>query len=498
VNGDKSQNRAVASRDSLEGELEWRSDCKVKPTEMSGQSRFSFQRDLFGCRRVGNDLIGVLTPLLTGGAMLVAATFMAQAQARPPHAKAGDLQSFELVWKTLEDRYWDSAMGGLDWNAIHARYRAKVEQCETTQSVRALTEDMIQLLPSSHLAIIPASLYKTNKLEIQGAPAKEPASGSFSDDEDSDTGCTGIKVAVLGTKIVVMEVAPGSPAANGAVRAGWTLEAVDGMRTEQLFSRFGATERQMQLIGRVANDWLVGSPGSKVALLFRTPQGQTVKRLLTRETEPGEKIQFGNLPPEHVHVEHRMLAGDVGYIRLNLFLDPIRVMPEIEKAIAEFRRCPGIVLDIRDNPGGIGIMAMGIAGWFISDEGKQLGTMTTRDSTFNFVVNPRLEPYEGRLVILVNENSASTSEILAQGMKDLNRAKVFGMRTAGAALPSTIITLPNDDRFQYPEANYRSVNGRVLEGNGVEPDVGVEPTIEALSAGRDLPLQAAKSWCLKK
>src|SRR5438270_10866837 len=198
---------------------------------MSGQSRFSFQRDLFGCRRVGNDLIGVLSSLLTGGAMLVAATFMAQAaQARPPHAKAEDLQSFELVWKTLEDRYWDSAMGGLDWNAIHARYRAKVEQCETTQSVRALTEDMIQLLPSSHLAIIPASLYQTTKLEMQGAPATRPASGTPSDDEDGDTGCTGIKVAVLGTRIVVMEVAPRSPAANAGVRAGWTLETVDGMR----------------------------------------------------------------------------------------------------------------------------------------------------------------------------------------------------------------------------------------------------------------------------
>jgi C-terminal processing protease CtpA/Prc len=65
-------------------------------------------------------------------------------------------------------------------------------------------------------------------------------------------------------------------------------------------------------------------------------------------------------------------------------------------------------------------------------------------------------------------------------------------------LPSNIITLPNGDRFQYPEANYTSVNGRILEGNGVEPDVTVVPTIEALSAGRDLPLEAARSWCLNK
>jgi carboxyl-terminal processing protease len=94
----------------------------------------------------------------------------------------------------------------------------------------------------------------------------------------------------------------------------------------------------------------------------------------------------------------------------------------------------------------------------------------------------------------VDGSSASTTEILAQGLKDLGRARIFGTRTAGAALPSELIELPDGDRFQYPEANYESFRGRVLEANGVEPDVVVAPTIAALLAGHDLALESAISW----
>ena len=139
-------------------------------------------------------------------------------------------------------------------------------------------------------------------------------------------------------------------------------------------------------------------------------------------------------------------------------------------------------------------MAMGIAGWFVSEEDQRLGTMIGRNEKTEFEINPRLEPYTGKLAILVNGTSASTTEILAQGLKDLGRARIFGTRTAGAALPSDVIQLPDGDRFQYPEANYTSFKGRILEGNGVVPDVVVPPTIEALLTGHDGALESAMSW----
>jgi carboxyl-terminal processing protease len=141
-------------------------------------------------------------------------------------------------------------------------------------------------------------------------------------------------------------------------------------------------------------------------------------------------------------------------------------------------------------------MAMGIGGWFVDQPDQRLGEMIMRETTLKFVLNPRAEPYTRPLAVLVDGLSASTSEILAGGLKDLGRARIFGQPTAGAALPSIIDTLPNGDRLQYAFANYISVGGRPLEGDGVQPDVEVKPDRAALLAGRDAVIDAAVNWIL--
>jgi carboxyl-terminal processing protease len=169
-------------------------------------------------------------------------------------------------------------------------------------------------------------------------------------------------------------------------------------------------------------------------------------------------------------------------------------MPQFEAALNKYAKAPGIILDLRGNPGGIGVMAMGIAGFFIDKEGQKLGEMKMRDATLNFVIFPRPTTYAGPLAILVDAGSASTTEILAQGLQDLRRARIFGTRTAGAALPSDIIRLPNGDGFQFAQASYTSEKGKVLEGSGVTPDVEVRQTQEALLSGHDLVIEAADAW----
>jgi hypothetical protein len=199
---------------------------------------------------------------------------------------------------------------------------------------------------------------------------------------------------------------------------------------------------------------------------------------------PDEKmVTFGNLPESRLVFEAKRLAGGAGYIRFNEFLDPVSIMPKVEAAVREFAQAPGIVLDLRGNRGGIGVMAMGIAGFFVADQDKKLGEMKMRDSTLKFVIFPRAETYAGKLAILVDGGSASTTEILAQGMQDLGRARIFGSQTMGAALPSDIVRLPNGDGFQFAQASYTSDKGKVLEGAGVTPDVET-----------DAPLEAAEAW----
>jgi len=114
------------------------------------------------------------------------------------------------------------------------------------------------------------------------------------------------------------------------------------------------------------------------------------------------------------------------------------------------------------------------------------------------VVNPRFPSYRGKVAILVDGSSASTSEIFTGGMQDLKRARVFGARTAGAALPSFIERLPNGDGFQCATADYVSESGKRLEGAGVIPDVEAAPTRELLLAGKDAALDAALNWIHSK
>jgi carboxyl-terminal processing protease len=140
---------------------------------------------------------------------------------------------------------------------------------------------------------------------------------------------------------------------------------------------------------------------------------------------------------------------------------------------------------------------MGVAGWFTDQSGVQLGTQYMRGLKLNYVIFPRPEPFRGPVAILVDGDSASTSEIFAGGLKDVKRARVFGTKTAGAALPSVIERLPNGDGFQYAIANYISQGGKPLEGIGVIPDEEIRQTRRQLLDGKDAVLDAAVAWIEK-
>jgi carboxyl-terminal processing protease len=179
---------------------------------------------------------------------------------------------------------------------------------------------------------------------------------------------------------------------------------------------------------------------------------------------------------------------------LNVFFDPVNVMNAFEKAILTNRHADGFIIDVRGNPGGIGLMAAGLGNWFVDQPESKLGTLTLRSGPLNFVLNPRLETYKGPLAILVDGCSVSTSEILAGGLQDLKRAKIIGSRTAGAALPSVVERLANGDGFQYAIADYLSAGGQRLEGAGVKPDIEVALTRKALVSGFDPVVDAAVQW----
>src|SRR6185312_11566684 len=311
-----------------------------------------------------------------------------------------------------------------------------------------------------------------------------------------ETGNTGIVPVIIGDKAVVGRVEPDSPAAQAGLRPGMVLDSINGAKLSSSLKLLDDLKdgESPSIVEKSVTEKLNGPLDQAVAVDILDEQGNPKHMEVTRTPPKGTLVRFGNLPETRLFFEARALPDGAGYIRFNEFLDPASIMPQFEAALKGFRKAPGVMIDLRGNPGGIGIMAMGIAGFFIDKDGERLGEMKMRDTTLKFVIFPRPETYAGPLAILVDEGSASTSEILAGGLQDLKRAHIFGVRTAGAALPSDIIRLPNGDGFQYAQASYTSESGNVLEGAGVTPDVIVEQTREALLAGRDLVVEAADEW----
>jgi len=125
-------------------------------------------------------------------------------------------------------------------------------------------------------------------------------------------------------------------------------------------------------------------------------------------------------------------------------------------------------------------------------EDQSLGVMHMRDTEQNFNVSGSADAFTGEVIVLVDELSASTSEIFAQSMQDIGRVKVYGAtRTPGLALPSFIEELPGGAMLQYVVADYQSPKGVSVEGNGVKPDTVVPETAADFAAGKDPVFDAA-------
>lgn len=409
-----------------------------------------------------------------------------------------NVESFDMVWETIRDKHWDPELGGLDWTAARDTLRPKVAVATTQREARGAMGELIDLLGQSHFGIIPASVYE----DAVGAVKKKdkPATEAHADLEGD--GYTGMDIRLVDGKVLVVSVDPGSSAAEAGIRPGWEIVRVDDEDLSEVITRLETAlegRHSVSLImARAITARLEGDAGYMRTVDLLDGTGAEVHHELMLTNLRGNPVTMGNLPEVHVWSESDRLDGDVGYFRFNYFLGIMEIMPAYNAAMADFKDCSGIIVDLRGNPGGLGGMAMGMSGWFIQDKGHVLGTMYMRGGPLKFAVNPRLGSFTGPVAVLVDELSASTSEIMAGGLQDLGRARVFGRTTAGAALPSVIDKLPNGDGFQYAVANYISHGGVTLEGTGVVPDELITPTRDKLLAGVDPAVEAARQWILQQ
>lgn len=456
------------------------------------------------------------------------------------------IETFDAVWTTVRDQHFDPSLNGVDWEAVRAELRPRMELAETQDEARSILMDMLSRLGQSHFTIIPAELAERSPViggvdatdveetdsDVAGgdsatsAPSSEtaaPVGASPAEEIDVETtgepGTAGIDVAIVDGVPTVLRITPGLPASDAGVRAGWRLAAVDGEPLEPVMEplerQLGSDAdpdsphaRQLRAqLGSLAGALVTRDAGARLEVSFEDVDGATHDVELAFEPAPYGTTKFGNLPPFPVEVESRLVerrapAGRdfrIGVIGFNIWMTA--AMPAIDRAIDEFRRTDGIVIDLRGNPGGVGAMSMGVAGHFLQ-EPTSLGAMIGRDTRLEFRANPRkvstenrrVRPYAKPLAILVDGRTASTSEVFAAGLQGLGRARVFGETSAGMALPAQAVELPSGDVLLHAVADFTTPSGTRIEGVGVIPDEPATPTRRALSEGHDAALEAAIAW----
>jgi carboxyl-terminal processing protease len=412
------------------------------------------------------------------------------AQSPTAYDRALELASFDTAWQRVRDSYYDASMRGLNWNALRDSLRPRVEHGRSRDDTRSAITTLLSRLGESHFGVLPGEAMDA------GAAATSDRAGD-----------AGMDLRFIDSSLVVTRVEAGTPAQALGIRPGWVIEEIDTLRVLDALratSKISGSARRFALVRLTLNlnGRLAGPAGGTIRLAMR--DGANVRRELSvplRET-PGQVVEYGALPPMHVRFESERLtssSGCVGLIRFNMFMTP--VTPQFEDAMSGSRACNGIVLDLRGNLGGLGAMIMGLSGHFFARP-ETLGTMRLREANMRYVANPvrfsrsgqPLVPYEGRVAIIVDELSASTTEILAAAMQRLGRARVFGGPSAGQALPALLTRLPNGDRLMYVIADFAGPGGARIEGAGVIPDEPTPLSRRSLLAGRDEALEAALRW----
>lgn len=265
-------------------------------------------------------------------------------------------------------------------------------------------------------------------------------------------------------EISIANVLEGSPAEAAGLKSGDVFVKVEGEDVSQ--------SNQFDLVK-----------------LVRGKEGTTVNLTMRRGEE---LIDFSIIRARIITpvVEYKTLEDGIGYIKLRSF--DANAYQEVTNAMTELggAEMKGLVLDLRGNPGGLLNAAIDIASVFLK-EGTILVEDFGHDNEQTYTTNGKYVGYDVPLTILVDENSASASELIAGAMQDVGRATIVGVTTFGKGTVQTWQQLVNGGGIRLTIARWLTPNGHWIHGNGVTPDVVVEWAQENRDENNDPQLKAA-------
>ncbi|MGC9001934.1 MAG: S41 family peptidase [Dictyoglomus sp.] len=313
---------------------------------------------------------------------------------------------------------------------------------------------------------------------------------TFTEDMQGVFGGVGIRLESKDGKILVVSPIENTPAHRAGIKPGDQIVEVDGQS-------------------------VINKPLDVVVSLIRGEIGKEVKIKIYRESE--KKYYEYTLKRELIEVpvvEYETLKNNIGYIKFYEFTQ--NSPQKIIDALKKLEKSSGLILDLRNNPGGDLRSAVMIASMFISDNDQvktvikngETKTFTTKgvvvyrmdrnQNLYGEKVVKELYRWNKPLVVLVNRYSASASEILSGALKDYGKGILLGEKTFGKGVVQTIFTLSDGSALKLTTEKYLLPSGKDINKEGIQPDVIVEMAPENVGKDNDIQLEKAIEVLLKQ
>ncbi len=264
-------------------------------------------------------------------------------------------------------------------------------------------------------------------------------------------GGLGIWITIKDGVLTIISPIEDTPAYKAGIKAGDQIIEIDGKSTS------GITLKE-------AVNKLRGKKGTKVTLTIRRKGvSKDLKITIVRDIIKVESVKS------------KIIYGKIGYLRLTSFNG--KTYGDMKKAIEKFKQkgVKGIILDLRNNPGGLLGVAVDVAGEFLPH--KKIVYIVDRDGKKRALWSGSGELPNIPLVVLVNEGSASASEIVSGAIKDYKRGILIGEKTFGKGLVQNVFRLSNGGALHLTIAKYLTPSGAYINKKGIEPDIVIKEEI---------------------
>src|SRR5499425_467407 len=349
------------------------------------------------------------------------------------------------------------------------------DQSATYEQLRLFTE-VLNIVQNQYVDEVPPKdlIYNAIKGTLRGLDPHssflDPDSYKEMQVETSGSfGGLGIEITLKDDVLTVVAPIEGTPAYRAGILSGDRIIKIEGLST-----------KDMQLTDAVKR--MRGKPGSKVTIsIIREGWTEPKDFTIIREQIRVQSVKNAELEP------------GIEYIRLRQFQE--QTGNDIESALEKYskgKKIQGLVLDLRNNPGGLLTSSVEVAEKFL-DPGKLIVYTEgrVRNQNMRFQASGKHTYADFPIVVLVNQGSASASEIVAGALQDWGRAVVLGTQSFGKGSVQTIIPLSDGSGLRLTTAKYYTPKGRSIHGKGITPDIIVEaPKPVAGQAPEAAPLPA--------